>query len=137
MPLEATVQGAPAEIGNGIPQAAQHVVQREQRLLAERHHDGFLSLRPHRGIGRRGPLAPLPHRVQVVASRQEDVLWQAFCIEAPARRRVFEPSFKRRKSAPLPCSAGTMMHHYIPGLHSLGKLILFRISVARIVGGLR
>jgi hypothetical protein len=37
MPLEATVQGAPAEIGNGIPQSAQHVVQRQQRVLAERH----------------------------------------------------------------------------------------------------
>ena len=28
----------------------------------------------------------------------------AFCMAAPARRRVFEPSSKRRMRAPLPCS---------------------------------
>ena len=74
--LEAALQGAPAEVGDGIPQAAQHVVQRQQRLLAEGHHDGFLGRRQHRAlgnlrahlrIGRRGPLAPLGHRLRVQA----------------------------------------------------------------------
>ena len=100
MPLEATVQGAPAEIGNGIPQAAQHVVQRQQRLLAERHHDGFLgwrqhralrSLRPHRRIGRRGPLAPLPHSlgVQVVARcKGAGALFRRLELGSNTRRRA-------------------------------------------------
>ena len=42
------------------------------------------------------------------SSRQEeDVLWQAFCMAAPARRRVFEPSSKRRKRAPAPLQRAT------------------------------
>ena len=74
MALEAAVQGAAAEVGDGVLQAAQHVVQRQQRLLPERHHDGFLGrrqhralrrLRPHRRVGRRGPLAPLAHGLRV------------------------------------------------------------------------
>lgn len=34
MVLEAAVQGATAEVGDGITQATEHVVQRQQRLLA-------------------------------------------------------------------------------------------------------
>ena len=76
MALEAAVQGAAAEVGNGIPQAARHVVQRQQRFLPERHHDGFLGRRQHRALGnlpthrrvtRRGPLAPLAHGLGVQA----------------------------------------------------------------------
>ena len=36
MALEAAMQRAVAEVGNGVLQAAQQVVQRQQRLLAER-----------------------------------------------------------------------------------------------------
>src|SRR5271168_5292433 len=37
----------------------------------------------------------------------EDALWQAFFTAAPARRRVFEPSSKRRKRAPAPLPPAT------------------------------
>ena len=33
--------------------------------------------------------------------QEEDALWQACCTAAPARRRAFEPSSKRRKRAPV------------------------------------
>src|SRR3546814_12558946 len=52
MPLQAAVQGAAAEVGDGVPQAAQHVVQWKQRLLAEGNHDGFLAPRQHRALRR-------------------------------------------------------------------------------------
>ena len=76
MALQAAVQGAAAEVGDGLPQATEHIVQRQQRLLAKRHHDGFLGRcqhralrcpRSHRRVGRRGPLAPLGYRLRVQA----------------------------------------------------------------------
>jgi acyl carrier protein len=42
-----------------------------------------------------------------LSGQEEDVLWQAFCMAAPARRRVFEPSSKRRKRAPAPLQRAT------------------------------
>ena len=42
-----------------------------------------------------------------LSCQEEDVLWQAFCMAAPARRRVFEPSSKRRKRAPAPLQRAT------------------------------
>src|SRR5271170_5096425 len=42
-----------------------------------------------------------------LSRQEEDVLWQAFCMAAPARRRVFEPSSKRRKRAPAPLQRAT------------------------------
>ena len=76
MALQAAVQRAATEVGDGVPQSTQHVIQWQQRLLPESHDDGFLGwcqhralerLRPHRRIGRRGPLAPLGHRLRVQA----------------------------------------------------------------------
>ena len=66
------------EVGDGIPQAALHVVQRKHGLLAKGNDDGFLGgrrhralrrLRTHRRIGCRRPPAPLARgpRIQVVA----------------------------------------------------------------------
>src|SRR5829696_8071874 len=34
-----------------------------------------------------------------LSRQEEDALWQTFFMAAPARRRVFEPSSKRRKRA--------------------------------------
>jgi len=41
------------------------------------------------------------------ADQEEDGLWQAFFTAAPARRRVFEPSSKRRKRAAGPVPPAT------------------------------
>jgi hypothetical protein len=38
----------------------------------------------------------------ILNRQEEDALWEAFLTAAPARRRVFEPSSKRRKRAPGP-----------------------------------
>jgi hypothetical protein len=56
MTVEAAMQGATAEVGDGVPQAAQHVVQRQQCFLPERHHNGFLGRRQYRAPGRLGPI---------------------------------------------------------------------------------
>ena len=48
------MQGAAAEVGDGVPQATQHVIERQQRLLPERYHDSFLGRRQHRALGRLG-----------------------------------------------------------------------------------
>jgi len=42
--------------------------------------------------------------LSILSRQEEDALWEAFFTAAPARRRVFEPSSKRRKRAagPLP-----------------------------------
>lgn len=53
--LEAAMQGAAAEVGDSVLQAAQHIVQRQQRLLPERHDDGFLCRRQHRTLRRVRP----------------------------------------------------------------------------------
>jgi hypothetical protein len=50
--LEAAVQGAAADVGDGVSQTAEYVVQRQQRLLPERHHDGFLGRRQHSALRR-------------------------------------------------------------------------------------
>ncbi len=39
MALQAPVQGAAAEIGDGVLQATKHIVQGQQSLLPERYHD--------------------------------------------------------------------------------------------------
>ncbi len=74
MALQAAVHGAAAEVWDHVSKATQNVVQRQQRLLPETHHDGFLDrrqhralrgLRTHRRIGRRGPFAPLAHRLRI------------------------------------------------------------------------
>lgn len=41
MALETAVKVVAAEVGDGVLEAAQHIVQRQQRFLAERHHDRF------------------------------------------------------------------------------------------------
>jgi len=43
----------------------------------------------------------------ILSRQEEDVLWEAFFTAAPARRRVFEPSSKRRKRAPGPLPPST------------------------------
>jgi hypothetical protein len=48
MALQAAVQGAATEIGDGVLQATKHIVQGQQSLLPERNHDGFLGRRQHR-----------------------------------------------------------------------------------------
>jgi len=71
---QAAVQGAAAELGDRLAQAAQDVVEREQRAPAELDDDGLLDLaqhgaarsaRPHRLVGNRGALAPLGDRLRV------------------------------------------------------------------------
>jgi len=43
----------------------------------------------------------------ILSRQEEDALWQVFFTAAPARRRVFEPSSKRRKRAPGPLPPST------------------------------
>src|SRR5277367_7065328 len=50
MALQAAVQGAAAEIGDGVLQATKHIVQGQQSLLPERNYDGFLGRRQHRAL---------------------------------------------------------------------------------------
>jgi hypothetical protein len=61
----------------------------------------------------RRPVAPMPSAARcvvpesdgassILSRQEEDALWEAFFTAAPARRRVFEPSSKRRKRAPGP-----------------------------------
>ena len=42
----------------------------------------------------------------ILNRQEEDALWQVFFTAAPERRRVFEPSSKRRKKAPGPLRRG-------------------------------
>jgi hypothetical protein len=100
MALEAAVQCATAEVGDGIPQATAHVVQRQQRLLAEGHDNGLLGgrqhralrrLRPHRRIGRPGPLAPFGYclRVQPIAGgKGPGALLRRLELGSKTRRRA-------------------------------------------------
>ena len=39
--------------------------------------------------------------IRSLTRQEEDALWQVCCTAAPARRRAFEPSSKRRKRAPV------------------------------------
>ena len=74
MALQAPVQGAAAEIGDGVLQATKHIVQGQQSLLPERYHDGFLGRRQHRALRRlRDPWARPPS-------------WSACAICTPSSR---------------------------------------------------
>ena len=100
MTLEAAVQGAAAEVRDGVSQATQHVVQRQHGLLPEGHNNGFFGrrqhralrdLRPHGRIGRRGALAPLAHRlgVQAVAGgKGPAALFRRLELGSKTRRRA-------------------------------------------------
>jgi hypothetical protein len=76
VPLQAAVQGAAGEGRDGLAQAAQHIVQRQQGAAPELDDDRLLGLaqdraarpaRPHRLVGGRGPLPPLGDRLRVQA----------------------------------------------------------------------
>ncbi|OYR22308.1 transcriptional regulators family protein [Brucella grignonensis] len=73
----------------------------------------FLSVRPEHFSGvvtLSGARCVVPDcdGASLILSRQdEDVLWQVFFTAAPARRRIFEPSSKRRKRAPGPLPPAT------------------------------
>ena len=41
MALEAAVEGAAAELGDGVRHTAQHIIERQERLLARGHHDSL------------------------------------------------------------------------------------------------
>ena len=65
---ETAMERAPGQLGDAVPEAAQHVVERQQHAPAELDHDGLLGFgqgrgarfrRPHRSVGRAGPLTPL------------------------------------------------------------------------------
>lgn len=43
----------------------------------------------------------------ILSRQEEDALWEVFFTAAPARRRVFVPSSKRRKRAPGPLPPAT------------------------------
>jgi hypothetical protein len=52
VPLEAAVQGAAGELGDGLAQAAQHVIERQQRAPPELDHDRLF------GLGQDGAARP-------------------------------------------------------------------------------
>ena len=52
---EPVLDAATAEDWDGVPQAAQHVVQWQHSLLPEGRHDGLLGLRQHRARRRLRP----------------------------------------------------------------------------------
>jgi hypothetical protein len=96
---QAAVQGAAAELGDRVAQAAQDVVQRQQGAAAELDDEGLLGLgqdgaarsaRPHRGVRRASPAPPLRDRlrVQPVAGGQG--------AGAPLRRLELGPNTRRR-----------------------------------------
>jgi hypothetical protein len=71
VPLEAAMQRRPREVRDRGLEAVEAVVQRQERVAPERDDDGFLLwredgradlLRPHPGVRRRLPLAPLLDR---------------------------------------------------------------------------
>src|SRR3954469_8653935 len=49
---------------------------------------------------RTGPKCVVPESRGALSRDEEDALWQEFYTAAPAQRRVFEPSSKRRKKRP-------------------------------------
>jgi hypothetical protein len=74
VPLEAAVQGAAGQPGDGLAQAAQDIIERQEGPAPELDDDRLLDLAqhaaarpawPHRLIGGRGALAPLGHRLRV------------------------------------------------------------------------
>ncbi len=54
VPLKASVQGAARELGDRLAQAAQDVVERQQRAATELDDDGLLRLGEHGAAGPRG-----------------------------------------------------------------------------------
>ena len=97
--LQASVQGAATEVRDRVSQATQDIVQRQQGLLPERHHDRLLGrrqhrarrlLRTHRRVGRCGPVAPFAHglRVQAVAGgKGPAALFRRLELGSKTRRR--------------------------------------------------
>src|SRR4051812_4477997 len=99
MPLKAAVQGASAEIGDGIPQAAENVVQREERPATELDDDRFF------GRGQDRALWPRPHwrvrRFSAITPFQDGFEVEAVLAgeETGRRLRPFElGSNSRRRS---------------------------------------
>ena len=123
------MQGAPAEVGDGISQAAEDVVQRQEDSAMECHDDGLFSgrqdspvgrFRAHRGIGCSLPLAP----------RQDGFGVDAIAAGKGARRhfRYFELGSNARRcpgaavqntchSASLANGSAMNLHHYTPELN--------------------
>src|SRR3954470_2650362 len=99
MALKAAMQGASAQVWNGVLQAAEDIVQWQKRSAPEFDDDGFLGrgqdralrLRPHRRIAGLNAVAPFQDGFDV-----ETVL---DCEEAGRRLRRFElGSNSRRRS---------------------------------------
>jgi hypothetical protein len=100
MPLEATVQGAPARLGMislrqpSTSSTGNSVVWRNATTMASSAGVStvlFRSLRPHRRISRHGPLVPLPHSlgIQVVARcKGEGALFRRLELGSNTRRRA-------------------------------------------------
>jgi hypothetical protein len=54
--LKAAVQSATAEVGDGVPLAAQHIVQGQHGFPPEGHDNGLFGLRQHRAFRASSPI---------------------------------------------------------------------------------
>jgi hypothetical protein len=74
MPVEAAMESAARQLGDGLAQAAEHVIERERGTAAKLddvldlgEHGALRLARPHPPVGGRGALAPLRHRLGIQA----------------------------------------------------------------------
>lgn len=76
VPLQAAMQSTTGELRDGLPKAAEHVIQWQQRVASELNNHRFLDLRKYRAVGiarshrsidGRGALPPLGDRLRVQA----------------------------------------------------------------------
>ena len=76
MPVAAAMESAARQLGDGLAQAAEHVIEREQGTAAKLDEDRLLDLgvhgalglpRPHPPVGGRGALVPLRHGLGIQA----------------------------------------------------------------------
>ena len=74
MPLQTAMQGGAAEVWDGLAQADQDIIERQQRPTSELDHNCLLGqrqdraqvrLRPHRRIARDRPTAPFGDRLRI------------------------------------------------------------------------